>query len=596
MRFCPYCSTENDEESVECKRCGHRLLPMPQRTGTRTTGTATTVVADTRPPGSRPPPTPIPSTPSTGAGWEPSPSSSPGSAPASQPISNPGASTGPEPATLSGAQPSASSGPASGLAWGEGSPARSDASYPESRPGSEPAPESRAESRPASESPPESRPPSETDAEPDTMPGVGDGGARYSRAATGRARRTAPMPSSMGGPIREELDELSRADGAPADAEGGTLPGTGAFPEPTLAPPPTRQVAPPPGGSAAQLPVLDPLPEPEAGLWSSARYAVSFVRGTWQRRAAVRELQEQIRIDTTALDGLLGSLGRTTRALRLDNRTLAAENQGIDDAERRRAQAETDSVDLVRRLEEENQRFAEQEQDRENKLAEAQAALAKADKELETLEAQRRSLRDKRKTVERQQRAYLKTAADRETDAAKAQSDDDRAQLSRAAEELRREAAALDPERQDFDRRLGALEKPVSQTAARVEALRGEQESIRRALRDLREGHRHRLSENEAEQGRKSREATTAEAEIGRRLVTLGTLLNLNRVERPEFDELYARIDQLRGAIGTRTNEIDRLIAERDAFDRGALLRGTAVLLFALIALITVAVVGIALL
>jgi hypothetical protein len=433
------------------------------------------------------------------------------------------------------------------------------------------------------------------------MPGVGVGRARFGRAATGRGRRTEPMPSSMGGPIREELDELARADDAsPADAEGGTLPGAGvvAVPEPTLAPPPTRLVAPPPGGaSAALLPVLDPLPEPpEGGLWSSARYAIGFVRGTWQRRAAVRELQEQIRVDTTALDGLLGSLGRTTRALHLDNRTLAAENQAIDEAERRRAQAETDSGELARRLEEENQRFAEQDQDRENKLAEAQAALASADKELETLEAQRRALRDKRKTVERQQRAYLKTAADRETDAAKAQSDDDRAQLSRAAEELRREAAALDPERQDFDRRLGALEKPVSQSAARVEALRGEQESIRRALRDLREGHRHRLSEIEAEQGRKSREATTAEAEIGRRLVTLGTLLNLNRVERPEFDELYARIDQLRGAIGTRTNEIDRIITERDAFDRGALLRGTAVLLFALVALITAAVVGITLL
>jgi hypothetical protein len=411
-----------------------------------------------------------------------------------------------------------------------------------------------------------------------------------------RGRRTAPMPAPATGPLREYLEEAlsPRPEGTPSEPDPGAV--AVDLPEPTLAPPPTRQVAPPAGAAPAGLPVLDPLPEPpDGGLWASTRYTLGFARGVLQRRAAVRKLHDQISGDTTALDGLLGALGRAVRALHLNNRTLAAENQAIDEAETRRVQAETDSDDLSRRLEDENQRFAEQEQDREHKLSEVEAALDKADAELEALEAQRRSLRDKRKTIERQQRAYLKTAEDRETEAGKAAVEDDRAQLRRSAEDLRGEAAALDPERQDLDRRLTALEKPVSQAAARVEALRGEQESIRRALRDLREGHRHRLSEIEAEQGRKGREATTAEAEIGRRMVTLGTLLNLNRVERPEFDDLYARIDQLRSAIGARTNEIDRLIAERGAYDRGALIRGIALMLVVILALAATAVLAFAL-
>ncbi|HKE14521.1 MAG TPA: hypothetical protein VKB80_06640 [Kofleriaceae bacterium] len=389
-----------------------------------------------------------------------------------------------------------------------------------------------------------------------------------------------------------QTDASPRPEGTPAEHEAAAD-----LPEPTLAPPPTRQVAPGPGAAPPALPVLDPLPEPpDGGVWHSARYTIAFARGYWQRRVAARQLHDQNRADTTAFDGLLGALGRTVRALKLNNRSLAAENQAIDEAEARRSQAEVDSDELSRRLDDENQRFTEQEQDRENKLAEAEAALDKADKELDELEAQRRSLREKRKTVERQQRAYIKTAEEREAEAARATGDDDRAQLRRAAEDLRREAAALDPERQDLDRRLAALEKPVSQAAARVEALRGEQESIRRALRDLREGHRHRLSEFEAEQGRKGREATTAEAEIGRRLVTLGTLLNLNRIERPEFDELYARLDGLRGAIVAREKEIDRLISERGSYDRGALVRGGAALLFGFLALATAVVVVIALL
>lgn len=421
-------------------------------------------------------------------------------------------------------------------------------------------------------------------------------------------RRTAPLPAPSTGPIRAmDTDELRAMEAAheaqdadrigdplPIDDEDATPLAT-ALGEPGLAPPPTRQI-PSGNGALGALPVVAPLPEaPERGLVPAARYALGFARGLWRRRVAIGQLNEQIRVDTIALDGVLGALGRAVRQLKLNNRSLAAENQAIDEAEQRRSQAEVDSGELTRRLEDENQRFSEQELDRENKLAETEVALREADKELDALEAQRRSLRDKRKVVERQQRAYLKTAEEREVDAAKAPLEVDRTTFEQAAEDLRREAADRDPERQDLERRLTALEKPVSQAAARVEALRGEQESIRRALHDLREGHRQRLSEIEAEQGRKGRDASTAEAEIGRRMITLGTLLNLNRIERPEFDELYARVDHLRNAIGARGQEIDRLVAERGAYDRGALVRGVVVLVLALVVLATAAVLALAL-
>jgi len=423
--------------------------------------------------------------------------------------------------------------------------------------------------------------------------------------AAARSGRTAPLPSSADESIRSTRSaEVPRPEGTPepeteldteigpdiADGERSAV-----RTEPTLAPPPTHQLA--PARDSAALPIVAPLPEPpDAGLLPATRYTIAFARGAWQRRQAVRSLNEQIRLDTTALDGLLDALGRTLRHVGLNNRSLAGENQAIDEAERRRGQAEVEAGELGRRLEEENQRFAEQELDRKNKLVETETALDQANRELDAIEAQRRGLRDKRKAIERQQRAYVKNAEERESEAGKAASDDDRTQHRRTAEDLRREAAALDPERQDLDRRLAALEKPAAQAAAAVEGLRGEQESIRRTLHDLREGHRHRVSELEAEQGRKGRDATTAEAEIARRLVTLGTLLNLNRVERPEFDELYARIDQLRGAIGLRTEEIDRLIAERSSYNRGAVLRGAAVLSLGAVVLTTAVVLVVALL
>ncbi|HEU5057665.1 MAG TPA: hypothetical protein VFU21_14120 [Kofleriaceae bacterium] len=383
-----------------------------------------------------------------------------------------------------------------------------------------------------------------------------------------------------------------------SSASGVSRPGSVELPDPTLQPPPTRPVAPPPGSATDEpLPVVDPMPEvPDTGLVASAKYTVAFLRGLLQRRTAVKNLHEQIRVDTSALDTLLGALGRLVRDLRIDTRATRGENEAIDEAERRKQKALLDSSELGGRLAEENQRFADLEKERAGKLKDTEAALEKAEQELEQLEAQRRSLRDKRKQVERQQKGYLKAAEDREEEAGKQAMGETRSQLRRSAEELRREAASLDPERQDIERRLAAVDKPLSQAAAQVESLRSEIESARRSLTDAREGHRQRFAELEAQHGSKGREVTEADSEIARRLVTLGTLVNLNRIERPEFDELYGRIDMLRNAIASRTQHIDRLNAEREAADRGALLRGALVLALLGVLLLTAVVVLIALL
>src|SRR5690606_14589031 len=104
-------------------------------------------------------------------------------------------------------------------------------------------------------------------------------------------------------------------------------------------------------------------------------------------------------------------------------------------------------------------------------------------------------------------------------------------------------------------------------------------------------GHGHRLAELDAEQKRKAREVGLAEAEIARRLVTLGTPVNLNRVEDPSFAELYQRIDRLRGAITARTTEIEKLTAEREAYDRGTWVRGLTTIGVAFVVLIAVIVI-----
>ena len=73
--------------------------------------------------------------------------------------------------------------------------------------------------------------------------------------------------------------------------------------------------------------------------------------------------------------------------------------------------------------------------------------------------------------------------------------------------------------------------------------------------------------------------------------MTLGTLVNLHRIERIEFDDMYARIDGLRAAIGARSTEIDRLTAEREAYDKASLVRGFLVIGGGVVVLITLIVI-----
>ncbi len=340
-------------------------------------------------------------------------------------------------------------------------------------------------------------------------------------------------------------------------------------------------------GTKSRTPSVDPVPEvPDGGLVSQVRYLAAFGKARWQRRGAIKTLKEQIASDTGSLDTVLGDLGAEVRKLAIDNRSLSAENAAIDEAEARKARADREFSEQQNHQAEENTRFADIEDDRKAKVEEAEGTLELAKQELGSLEAQRRGYRSKRKSVQSQQDGLVKAAEDREGKAAKLDMGEERATLRRSAEDLRREAASLDPDRQSIDRSTAALEKPIAVASSKVEALKAELESAKRSLNDAREGHRHKQSEIEAEKGKKSRELAQAEAEIKRRLVTLGTLVNLNRIDRDEFVETYSRIDVLRGAIGSSTTEIDRMSAERGAYDRQALVRGGLVLGGAVLAFI----------
>jgi hypothetical protein len=609
MRFCPFCSAENVREATHCQMCARRLPPLaPRRPRPATAEPPSRSAADgheSAPGGEGD----EPSTAGRGAGLE-SVSLGPGTRRARAPASEPPSPGGParrdgdmrpksvpplphrgERERVAGLAPRPPSRPEIPLALRPPEKpvtARREDDGPASRPRVEPRP-------PADEPDEEAAAPVAAREEPKNGVSASDArepsdGGDKRRASVSETTTAAPAAATRGESVVAEVDDevpATRGESEVIEAADDAAPATRGGPavreaddevlatdEPLLPRLGLETVS-----RDVSLPSVMSIPDtPGPGLHSAARYAIQFGRARLQRRRVIAIVRSEIRDDTASLDAELGSLGRRVRELGLEAAPLADENRAIDEAEARREEADHACATLMSQQAEEKAKFAEIEAEKQAKVSEAEEALDRAQRELASLEAQRRGLRDKRKAVERQQKGYLKAADDREAQAAKAELQQAREALRRGAVDLRRDAAGLEPELRDLERRVAALEVPIGDASARVDALKAELESVRRSLGDARDGHRHRLAELESEQNRRGRELSQADAEIQRRLVTLGTIVNLNRIERSELRELYGRVDELRVSIGMRSRFIDQLTAESEAYDRGSLVRGIATL------------------
>jgi hypothetical protein len=546
MRFCPFCSAENADEQAACVSCGRRLPPLPpRRAGSKGPPTNITL--------SRPPKTPTVPPPIPTINRESAPALPPAPSPSEY---NPAAQS-----LLDAISP----GPAA-----ERRPAPPADRIVGDRRGATPPPLTRPK---GTTTPPPVFERPKTASVPPPIPGSGP--------------NRAPSSSPFAADTTPSAEPLSIAPKSALEISSSRTTPTGVQPPPTRIHRPDGLVDRPFTPSK-----VSPIPAiPEPNVLNAAKYAYKFGIARWQRRGAIKQLGIEIKHDTEALDQVLGALGRAARGAHVEGRVFSAENSAITAAEERVANLNRETNEVDGRKVEENSKYVDVERERNEKLVDAERMVEEAQKELQHLEAQRRSLRDKRKELERRQKAFLKNADDHDRQAGAAPLGDQRQELRRAAEGHRKEAAALEPEKQDIDRRLASLERPISEATARLDAAKAELDAAKRSLNDAREGHTHRLAELDAEQKRKAREVGLAEAEIQRRLVTLGTLVNLNRIEDPQFAELYQRIDRIRGAITARTTEIEKLTAEREAYDRGTLLRGIATIggvLVALIALIVI--------
>ena len=204
-------------------------------------------------------------------------------------------------------------------------------------------------------------------------------------------------------------------------------------------------------------------------------------------------------------------------------------------------------------------------------------------------------LRDEVSQLEGRMKAYMRSSEDKEGGAGRSEDAAVRAAYRREADSLRNEARRLEGPRDAAQRGMAEIAKPLADAERAFDATQKEEADAKRAVAEAQAAHDQVIGEITAAQNHQSSDRSNAEKEIARHHITLGTMVNLHRVDKVELKPLYDRVDAIRRGINGLEAEIEHLKAEKYARDRATMIKGSVslaggvVLLVIIIILLTVA-------
>jgi hypothetical protein len=618
MRFCPFCAQENPDEGGECIHCGKRLpaqraapKPAPRP---RPAPPAPTALAP-KPAAARPVSTPAAEVPKPAAAGptpaahvpEPAAATAKPAAEAAKPVAAtkpvveaPAPTEAPKPAATAPKPAPEAPKPAAAAPKPAAAAPKPAAAAPKPAPEApKPAPEApkpaAAAPKPAPSPVAAARPP--LAASTGTLLGI------PSPELPTRVPAAAPEhPVEETPPIDDDVtDRTPRLDGEEEEPpEDLPAPPEVAPPLDVVAPPPPAEPSPTPFLPTMALPPMPAAPS-SSSVVAAIRYLPPVARAVWARRRAQKTIGELLIGDQRLLDRALRDLGCAAREAELDLPLIADEMKKVHAQEERRAQAQAAIADAQARLEAEHERWNGDESARREAIARGEEALKKTEEELKATNEKRRAHETERARVDGQIRAAEKRAAQETAKAEKAEQTPPEkgggaaaaASARSAAEAARKEATALIPARDDARGKAEALDAPLAALAKRVTDEKTENHEQRKQLGEATLAHKKSVGAIEGDRHRADVDRAGAEREISQRFVSVGTLLNLNRVESEPFLPIYARIDELKNDVNAREAALARLETERNSYDRavvqkGLLAFGVAVGVLALVVVILV--------
>ena len=340
---------------------------------------------------------------------------------------------------------------------------------------------------------------------------------------------------------------------------------------------------------------LPPMPTPPAlqSAWASVKYLPPLLRAWWARVWAQRTLSALVFADQRALDGVLKELGRAAREAGVDAPQVAEEMKRVQAEEARRLKAEGDAQAALDGVVREQERWRADEGDRRAQIAQKESEIVSAEALLKERENQRKVHVLSHGQLESQLRAAERRAVQADAKAQKLDvlPEDKGGGLKPAAaarlesEAAQKEAVSIQPLRDQAQERITALDGPIAEAEDKLAFLSKELELIKHDLADALAAHTRSIKQLEKDKQLADEEREGAEREMSQRFITVGTILNLNRIEGERFVPLYARIDELRQTLASRDAVMQRLKAERQSYDRPSLQKGLMTIGIAVFAL-----------
>ncbi len=546
MRFCPFCAKENGDEAERCAHCGKKLparRPPPAKSASErrhTSGKTLYGLGDAKAPPTvaTPAPEPPPREPT------PPPRKILETAPADKTAPSPLAEPEPPPVEVDHNL----TAPSPKLDLDDDAP------------------------------PPEPPPP----ARPAATAGTGvRSGVVGERTLSGTGPLTIPTPIPEPAPVSDTVQTPSPSVIVDAPSQPAAVPVAPLAAVPELSAPAVAvthsQLVSVEAATPFDLAALPPMPPspPSRNIWGAVLYLWPVARAWWARRQAQAKVRGLLVGDQRQLDQALGELGRAAREEALDLPALRDEVAQLDASEARRAKAAEDAAATEKQRAVEAEKFAAAEAKAQEALAEQDEVVRKADQALREQAERRRAEQQDLLRMEGEVRALDRKSSSLEARASKLPpTDPSRAEAELQAREARQRAAELAPQRDQAQARVQAMDAPIAQLTQALADARMEQDERKRALAAVVADRQHALGAIDSRLQKLAADQQYAASEITRRLVTLGTLLNLNRVDRPRFAPLYGRIDELKNGLTEREALMARLADERTAFDHAAVQKG----------------------
>jgi len=223
----------------------------------------------------------------------------------------------------------------------------------------------------------------------------------------------------------------------------------------------------------------------------------------------------------------------------------------------------------------------------------ADAELARVSEELARTTNERAGHRTAMNRLDAHLKSLARQAQSKEAAATRATDPTQQGMLRGEVSAVHAQVAALEPELQKFAQKAAELDGPIAELEAQVTAARERASTLRRDLGEASRVHQGAIAEIAGQIEAESKRITASERELSLKFVTLGTLLNLNRVQNPSFEPLYREFDELKHSSGERDAEIARLELEIKSYDRRQFQKGVIVIgVTTLVLLMIIAIVG----